>query len=83
MGDKRRFHIELGNSTRGPLGLAAAVEAHSRQEARDILRDVIPERIEVGPYQGEKYGPDDVVYIEVFTNHEKIRLHHVAEWEEE
>jgi hypothetical protein len=56
------YHFDVGNSNEGPLGLCAVVQATSQEEALAILRDSLPEIIEV------RCADRRVVYLHVYTN---------------
>ena len=40
----KSFHFDMGNSTTGPIGLCARIEAETEQQATDILRSLLTRR---------------------------------------
>lgn len=64
------FHFDMGDSTRGPVGVCARVVARSRERALEILKASLPETIEISIETDHKLLKDDerVEYINVYMN---------------
>jgi hypothetical protein len=63
------YHVDIGNSSDGPLGLCAVVRASSKRRAVDILRERLPSVIEVK--SSEVHPPMDESegeYINIYIN---------------
>lgn len=71
---KQSFHFDLGNSSTGPMGLSARIEATSKEEALQLLRDAIANSVDewgsvhVGQYE------QGVDYIHVYLNPDAITV---------
>lgn len=61
----RDYHFDLGNSTDGPLGLCAVVRASSPEQALEMLRERLPETVEIAT--GSEY-----VHVYINTDHMRI-----------
>lgn len=57
-----RYHFDLGNSARGPVGYCAAVRAVSREAAAATLRRVLPDSVRL------RTTDPDVEYVEIYFN---------------
>lgn len=80
---RKRYHFDLGNSNKGPIGFCAAVYAHSKQEAVDLLHAALPEDgngHEI-PIWGELTSSVD--YVEVYFNTQAITVKNIDEVTEE
>lgn len=62
----KSYHFDLGDSTDGPVGLCARVEARSKAEAVALLRDLLPEELPVAT------GHPRVDYVNVYINTDAI-----------
>lgn len=70
------YHFDLGNSTDGPIGMCARILAHTKREALEVMKEVLPEWIEVTT------GDPRVEYIHVYIGEENITTADIDEWEE-
>ena len=71
-----RFHFDLGDSTHGPIGLAAAVHARTEREALERLKSHLPEELSVN------CGKDDgIEYVRVYFNERAVTLTAIDEIE--
>ena len=61
----KSYHFCLGNSTEGPVGCCARVNATSEEEAVELLMAKLPDSVMVQGYGGSEY-------IEVYLNNEAI-----------
>jgi hypothetical protein len=68
----KSYHFCLGNSTEGPVGFCARVNATSEEEAVELLKGKLPDSVMV---QGS--GGDE--YIEVYLNNEAITTSDIDE----
>ena len=59
------YHFCLGNSTVGPVGYCARVDATSKEEAVELLKARLPDSVMVSDSFGDEY-------IEVYLNIEAI-----------
>ena len=59
------YHFCLGNSTEGPVGCCARVNATSEEEAVELLKAKLPGSVMVQGFGGNEY-------IEVYLNIEAI-----------
>ena len=76
-----RYHFSLGNSTEGPIGFCAAVQATTEREAatklRRALRDISAAACEVALGNPNK----DVEYVAVYFNPARIELSDIDQTE--
>jgi hypothetical protein len=63
------YKLDIGDSTKGQIGLCAYVEADSREEAYEEFKDIFGETIEI---EGGRY------YQNVYLNWEKITVDDVV-----
>ena len=61
----KSYHFCLGNSTEGPVGYCARVDATSKEEAVELLKARLPNSVLVSDSFGDEY-------IEVYLNIEAI-----------
>jgi hypothetical protein len=76
-----RYHFNCGDSTHGPVGFCARIRAYSREEALEILRNVLDDEQRVWPCG----DPDDnarVEYIRVYFGTENLTIDHIDEIDE-
>ena len=71
MAKLKSYHFDLGNSTDGPVGMCASVKARSKAEAVGLLKQLLPEEIQLGR-QIESAG--QIEYINVYVNPDKITM---------
>ena len=64
------YHFCLGNSTEGPVGCCARVNATSEEEAVELLKARLPDSVMVQGSGGNEYLGNE--YIEVYLNIEAI-----------
>ena len=74
-----RYHFGVGDSTDGPIGFCAEVFAQSDEEALQILKDNLPEELEV-PLGMDG---DGVGYIRIYFNDANVVLDDIDEEEED
>jgi hypothetical protein len=72
----RSYHFDGGNSTRGPIGFSARVQAYSKKEAAGILAAAIPEEHNIIQDDGS------VEYVNVYFNFAKIKAHLIDSYED-
>ena len=68
----KSYHFCLGNSTEGPVGCCARVNATSEEEAVELLKAKLPDSVIVQNYSGNEY-------IEVYLNIEAITTSDIDE----
>lgn len=72
------FHFDLGNSTVGPIGMCARITSTSRERALEILKQRLPETIEIKntPVRhGEQLQKgEEAQYITVYISTENITV---------
>jgi len=69
------YHFDCGNSTDGPVGFCARITATSKKRALEILRETIPETIEVDPYDFDrKVKGERVEYYNVYISSDNVVL---------
>jgi hypothetical protein len=68
----KSYHFCLGNSTEGPVGFCARVNATSEEEAVELLKAKLPDSVFVQNYSGDEY-------IEVYLNSEAITTSDIDE----
>jgi hypothetical protein len=66
------YHFCLGNSTEGPVGFCARVDATSKEEAVELLKAKLPDSVMVQGSGGNEY-------IEVYLNNEAITTSDIDE----
>ncbi|HEY1292851.1 MAG TPA: hypothetical protein VGJ60_07230 [Chloroflexota bacterium] len=69
-------HFSLGNSSRGPIGFCARVDAGNKSEAVEKLKEYIEDlnrEVSVSSYD------DDIEYFEVYLNPDVISTRHIDE----
>ena len=74
----RSYHFDLGNSTSGPIGYCARVRADSREQAVELLREALPQDVEIEPSAIELPG---VEYINAYINDQYPTVHDIDEEE--
>lgn len=62
----KEFHFDIGNSSTGPIGMCAVIVAKGEIQATTILKEELPEEIEV------KSENSSVGYIRIYTNSGEI-----------
>lgn len=67
----KSFHFDLGNSTKGPIGFCARVQAENMDDAITLLKKALPEEHEV---DARRPGPNEagIEYICVYFNDKAI-----------
>lgn len=75
MAKLKQYHFSLGNSTDGPIGFCALIEAESEKQAVSILQEALPEELAVESSNG------GVIYIEVYFNSAKVSAKDIDEVE--
>lgn len=68
----KSYHFCLGNSTEGPVGYCARIDATSKEEAVELLKAKLPGSVMVQGYGGNEY-------IEVYLNIEAITTSDIDE----
>ena len=77
----KSYHFDCGNSSRGPIGFCARIRAESQDEALGILKDALPQEMDVSPV-GDRDLSAHVEYIQIYLSSENIRTRHIDEWED-
>lgn len=72
------YHFDLGNSTDGPIGFCARVTAESAEAAIEILKEALPESVEIGCH--DETG--SIEYLAVYLNADAITLSDIDEEDE-
>jgi hypothetical protein len=74
----RSYHFSLGNSTKGPIGFCAQVKAYSKEEAVEILKEILPEEWDT------HFQDDDrsIEYCCVYFNPDAISVRSIDDWED-
>ncbi len=68
---KNTYHFDVGNSTTGPIGFCAEVQAATKQEAVKLLRDVLEQHEEQAMIPaGESLGG----YLSIYLNGDKVSV---------
>lgn len=75
---KSRFHFSLGDTTDGPVGFCAAVDANTEAEALEKLKASLPESYPLEPVADQD---KDIDYIRVYFNPDKITVADIDEEE--
>lgn len=75
----KSYHIDVGNSTEGHIGLCARVKAHSKQEAIDKLKDALVEELQIA---NDLNGDDDIEYVNVYLNPEAFKVKDIDDEED-
>lgn len=75
MAKLHEYHFDCGNSNKGAIGFCAAVRAHSKAEATDILQSVMPEEYETEIQVNDESGR--TLYVTVYFNSENIKPRHI------
>jgi hypothetical protein len=83
----KSYHFNLGDSDDGPIGLCVRVTAASKKKALEALRRVLWENFpdqEVHVDVRDSSGgiPDNIEYVNVYLNPDKITERDIDEWEE-
>ena len=63
----KSFHFDVGDSTKGPIGLCARVWAKDEAEAVEILKAATPGEVELKTFCTEEQKPR-VEYLNVYIN---------------
>jgi hypothetical protein len=88
----RTYHFDLGNTTKGCLGLCAAVFANSKREAVQLLKDAFENSAPIDAsverdtqYQGTvalHLRAEAVEYVHVYLNLGKLTSRHIDDVED-
>jgi hypothetical protein len=75
------FHFDCGNSSKGTVGFCGRIRAHSKEEALEIMKRVLPDEQKLDPV-----GDDDdnaaVEYLEAYLNADAIKIKNIDDVEE-
>lgn len=63
----KSFHFDVGDSTKGPIGLCARVLAHTEEEAVEILKAAMPDEVELKTFCEEENKPR-IEYLNLYIN---------------
>lgn len=74
----KTFHFSAGDSTDGPVGFCAEIEAETEAEALEKLKAALPEILEVDP---KLNSWKDIVYVNVYFNTDRLTLADIDEKE--
>ena len=61
----------MGDSSHGPIGLCAQIVAESEERAVEILKDALPDMMEVTPWEDPRPG-EKIEYINVYMNPDAV-----------
>lgn len=75
MSDLKSYHFDVGNSNTGPLGFCGRVKADSKEEALQLLREALPETVEVKSMEHHHR----VEYLHVYVNDEAIKVEDISD----
>lgn len=76
------YHFDLGNSTNGPIGLAAMIYARDRDEALERLRSILRAHTMIQVYIGSS-PTDPVQYVNVYVSPENMSSDSAEEIEDD
>jgi hypothetical protein len=76
----KSFHFDVGDSTKGPIGMCGRVRAKSKKEALGILKRVLPDELQIARYCGAE--GDEIEYVNVYFDTENIKLEDIGDAEE-
>ncbi len=81
MAQLQSYHFDVGNSTSGPIGFCARVNARSRAHALELLRKALPTDLEIVK---DDYAADGVgiQYIAVYVNEDYVKASDIDDFEE-
>lgn len=80
----KSYLFSFGNSTVGPVGACARVEAESPEEALRIVKAAAPKVEELATLDTQHYkAGSGIEYFSVYFNHEAFTLDHIEESETE
>jgi hypothetical protein len=71
------YHFDVGNSNTGPIGMCARITAETKEDAIEILRDVLPDEFEIPCDHGA------IEYIQVYLNADNVTEKDVDDEEDE
>ncbi len=77
------YHFDLGNSTDGPIGFCARVKADSREEALDLLRQAMPDEVELKSFCSDDESKPAIEYLNVYLNAENVKLTDIDDEDED
>ena len=75
------YHFDLGNTNKGSVGACGRVIAESKEEALAILKEALPEEIELKSFCTEEQK-DKIEYFNVYINTGNIKLRHLGDVED-
>jgi len=73
----KSYHFSLGNSRNGAIGFCASVRGHSKREAVERLKRLLPTEVGV---KNCDFGTGE--YLEIYFNPTAIRARNIDEVEE-
>ena len=78
----KSYHFSLGNSTDGPVGYCAQVNANSKAEALKLLKEALPsEKLVAGvEYRGGPLTEKGLDYIAAYFNVEALSEADIDDW---
>jgi hypothetical protein len=71
------FHFDCGNSNEGHIGFCARVRADSPQQALEILKDALPEELEV------QVDDPRVEYLNVYFGYDNVAEKDIDDFDED
>ena len=82
-----KYHLDCGNSSEGPIGLCAVIEAKDAEEALAKLKAILPDEIDIRDecFSGsfDRFGDvGDVEYVNVYISAENIKITELDEEDE-
>ena len=75
-------HFDCGDSSDGPIGFCGRIQATDKDEALEILRDVLPDELRITPV-GEDANYARVEYLEIYLSPENVTIHEIDEVDDE
>ena len=75
-------HFDCGNSTTGTIGFCGRIQAADKNEALEILRDVLPDELRITPV-GEDENNARVEYLAIYLSPQNVQIHDIDEVDDE
>lgn len=75
----KNYHFDVGNSSTGPIGMCAAINATSKKDAIERFRILYEEAVFKGQEDGCLAELGDDQYIAVYINPAGLKTSHIDE----
>lgn len=75
----RRYHFDIGDSTKGPIGFSGAVHASSLEEALKVFKEHLPTELTVRSVLVKDIGDTLFEYAEAYINPDAITVNDIDE----